>query len=256
MDHAAAGVTGADGTVAVVGDPAWQVRIASVSKLLVGYAALIALEEGSITLDEPAGPPGATVADLLAHTSGVAFDSPAVIAPPRRRRIYSNNGVEQFARHLEAATAMPFAEYLELGVLQPLGMTQTELDGSPAHDIRSTVGDMLRFCRELLRPTLVAPHTLGRATAAFEPELSGMLPGVGRMDPNPWGLTFELKGTKRPHWTGSRNSPRTFGHFGGSGTFLWIDPDAGLGCVALTDRDFGPWALEAWPAFSDAVLGQ
>jgi len=24
--------------------------------------------------------------------------------------------------------------------------------------------------------------------------------------------------------------------------------------VALADRDFGPWAIEAWPAFSDRVL--
>ena len=44
------------------------------------------------------------------------------------------------------------------------------------------------------------------------------------------------------------------GHFGGSGTFVWIDPDAGLALVALTDRTFGAWAIEAWPRFADAVL--
>ncbi|HJW70515.1 MAG TPA: serine hydrolase, partial [Candidatus Binatia bacterium] len=52
-----------------------------------------------------------------------------------------------------------------------------------------------------------------------------------------------------------RNSERTFGHFGGSGTFLWVDPEADLALVCLTDLDFGPWSLEAWPALSDAVLG-
>ena len=35
---------------------------------------------------------------------------------------------------------------------------------------------------------------------------------------------------------------------------LWVDPDAKLGLVALTDRDFGDWAKTAWPALSDAVL--
>jgi CubicO group peptidase (beta-lactamase class C family) len=47
------------------------------------------------------------------------------------------------------------------------------------------------------------------------------------MDPNDWGLGFELRDTKEPHWTGTRNSPRTYGHFGGSGSFLWLDPEPG-----------------------------
>ena len=50
------------------------------------------------------------------------------------------------------------------------------------------------------------------------------------------------------------NSPATFGHFGGAGTFLWVDPVVGLAAVVLTDREFGPWALAAWPTFSEAVL--
>ncbi len=149
---------------------------------------------------------------------------------------------------------MRFAEYLEVGLLEPLGMTSTVLRGSPAHDVWSTVADLLAFSRELLDPSLVAPKTVAMARTPHHPELMGMLPGVGRMDPNPWGLTFEIKGSKQPHWTGSANSPQTYGHFGGSGTFLWIDPVAGIGCVALTDRNFGPWALEAWPRFSDAAL--
>ena len=38
------------------------------------------------------------------------------------------------------------------------------------------------------------------------------------------------------------------------GTFLWVDPVADLALAVLTDRDFGPWALEVWPGFSDRVL--
>jgi CubicO group peptidase (beta-lactamase class C family) len=73
-------------------------------------------------------------------------------------------------------------------------------------------------------------------------------------DPNDWGLGFEIRSEKTPHWTGRSNSPSTYGHFGQSGTFLWIDPRARLGLVALTDRDFDEWARTAWPALSDAVL--
>ena len=86
------------------------------------------------------------------------------------------------------------------------------------------------------------------------PGLDGVLPGFGRQSPNDWGLGFELRDAKRPHWTAPAGSPRTFGHFGRSGTFVWIDPDALVGCVYLGDADFGPWAIDAWPAFSAAVL--
>jgi CubicO group peptidase (beta-lactamase class C family) len=254
VERVAAGVTDGTGTRAVAGDPGWRVRTASVSKLLVGLAALVAVEEGAVELDEPAGPPGATVAHLLAHTSGLAFDQDRALARPGARRIYSNVGIERFATHLAARTGIGFEDYLHQAVLAPLGMADTALAGSPAHDIVSTVADLLRFGRELLRPTLVAPATLVDATRAHFPELAGVLPGIGRFDPNPWGLTFELRDGKDPHWTGRHNSPRTFGHFGGSGTFLWVDPEAGLGCVALTRREFGRWALAAWPPFSDAVL--
>lgn len=254
VERAAAGVTDGSATLAVGGDTGWRVRIASVSKLLVGLAALVAVEEEAITLDEPAGPPGSTVRHLLAHTSGLAFDAEQVLAPPGQRRIYSNVGIEVFARHLAERTGIPFAEYLREAVTGPLGMAATELTGSPAHQIVSTVDDLLRFARELLRPTLVSPQTLAEATRPHFPATAGVLPGIGRQDPNQWGLTFEIRGGKNPHWTGRRNSPRTFGHFGGSGTFLWVDPDVGLAAVALTDRRFGPWALEAWPPFSDAVL--
>jgi CubicO group peptidase (beta-lactamase class C family) len=108
--------------------------------------------------------------------------------------------------------------------------------------------------RELLSPTLISAETLATATAVTFPNLAGVLPGFGRQDPNDWGLGFELRDHKAPHWTGTTNSPQTFGHFGRSGSFLWVDPVAGLSCGSLSDRDFGPWAAEAWPALSDAMI--
>ena len=254
VEGAAAGVTDANRTLGLTGDPHWVTRIASVAKLFAGLAALVAIEEGSLDLDEPAGPSGSTVRHLLAHASGLGFDGDAVLARPGRRRIYSNTGIERLADHLADRTGMSFAEYLRDGVLEPLGMRDTDLRGSPASEMWSTVADLLAFSRELLLPTLVSSSTLAEATRPQFPELGGVLPDIGRFEPNPWGLTFEIRDRKQPHWTGTRNSRDTFGHFGGSGSFLWVDPAAGLASVALTDREFGPWALEVWPSFSDAVL--
>ncbi|WP_416971865.1 serine hydrolase domain-containing protein [Streptomyces sp. 4F14] len=254
---AAAGVVRADGAVlGTHGPTAHRFHLASVTKPLAAYAALVAYEEGAIDLDEPAGPPGATVRHLLAHTSGLAFDEHRVMAPPGDRRLYSNAGFEQLGDHIAKATEIPFPEYLRQAVLEPLGMADTVLEGSPAKDGVSTVADLLRFAAEVQAPRLLDPRTVLDAMTVQFPGTKGVLPGYGHQNPNDWGLGFEIRGAKSPHWTGSSSSARTFGHFGQSGTFLWIDPDAGLACVALTDRPFGSWAAEVWPAFTDRVLGE
>jgi CubicO group peptidase (beta-lactamase class C family) len=252
---AAAGVTRADGVVATHGPSDAGLQWASVTKLLTGLAILVALEEGTVDLDEPAGPPGATLRHLLSHASGLQTDGEKTIAEPGRRRIYSNAGIELAARLLEERAEMPFADYFAQAVVRPLGLAG-RLSGSPAHAYGGPLDDLLVLGRELLRPTLVAGETLAEATTVQFPGLVGILPGLGRMEPNDWGLAFELRDAKSPHWTGSHNSERTFGHFGASGTFLWVDPDAGAACGVLTDRRFGVWAKEAWPTFSDAVLGE
>jgi CubicO group peptidase (beta-lactamase class C family) len=254
VDVVAAGVTNPADAVAAGGDLGWKTRIASVSKLLVAFAGLVALEEGTLTLDEPAGPEGSTVRHLMAHASGLAFAEDRTLAPPGKRRIYSNIGFEKLAAHLAQRAGIEFDRYVTEAVVEPLGMTDTEVRGSPADGMESTVGDLLRLGRELLAPTLIGRVTLDDATRPHFPALKGVLPGIGSFDPNPWGLGFELRNGKRPHWTGTANSEGTFGHFGGAGTFLWVDPAAGLAVAALTTRAFDEWAMATWPRFSDQVL--
>jgi CubicO group peptidase (beta-lactamase class C family) len=117
------------------------------------------------------------------------------------------------------------------------------------------VEDLARVAFELLAPSgLLHPTTLADAASVQYPGLRGVLPGFGPQDPNDWGLGLEIRGTKHPHWTGARNSPRTYGHFGQSGSMLWVDPDARIALVALADQPFGPWATHAWPELADAVL--
>lgn len=254
---AAAAVVRVDGTVVGSHGPTERrFPLASVTKPLAAYAVLVAYEEGAVELDEPAGPEGATVRHLLAHTSGLAFDEHRVMAAPGTRRIYSNAGFEALADHVAKATDIPFAEYLRQAVLEPLGMAATALEGSAAKDAVSTVDDLVRFAAEVQAPRLLDPRTVLEAMTVTYPGVTGILPGYGHQKPNDWGLGFEIRDGKSPHWTGGSSSPRTFGHFGQSGTFLWVDPDAGAGCVALTDRAFGPWAIEAWPPFTDAVLAE
>jgi CubicO group peptidase (beta-lactamase class C family) len=250
----AAAAVGPDGVRDAAGPTRQPFALASVTKVLSALAVLVAVEEGSVSLDEPAGPPGSTVRHLLAHASGLGPDTAEVVAAPGTRRIYSNAGFEVLAGHVERATGFSFAGYLTEAVLAPLGMHSTVLEGSAAHGAVSSCDDLARLASELLTPSLVAPATMAAATAVQLPGLAGVLPGFGRQDPNDWGLGFELRDGKQPHWTGATNSPATFGHFGRSGTFCWVDPGARVALVVLTDRPFGPWAAEAWPVLADAVL--
>lgn len=251
---AAAGVLTPDGGVENHGDSSRVVRLASISKSVCGLAALVAAEEGVIDLDEPAGPPGSTVRHLLAHASGLPFEGTTPIAPPGRRRIYSNEAFRVLAAHLGALAEMPFAEYVHAAVCVPLGI---ELDphGDPGSGMQASLDDVLAIGRELLVPTVVAHETLSEMTSVQFSGLRGVLPDYGRFDPLDWGLGVQLN-TRPPTWMGRRTSARAFGHFGGSGTFLWVDPHARVVCAVLTDREFDEWAKEAWPRLSDAVLDE
>jgi CubicO group peptidase (beta-lactamase class C family) len=253
-DHAAAAVVGPDGVIASHGDPSHTFRWASVTKLVAALAVLDAAEDGVIDLDEAAGPPGATVRHLLAHASGLPFEGDVVIAEPGARRIYSNPGYDLLGTLLAERDGVAIDQALARRVLGPLGMADSHLVDRPSGGLHGPLADLAALARELLRPSLVTRATLDEATTTAFPGLTGVLPGVGRFEPLDWGLGFELRDAKTPHWTGTRNSPATFGHFGGSGTFLWVDPSLDRSLVCLTDRDYGPWALESWPPFSDAVL--
>ncbi|MEX0836113.1 MAG: serine hydrolase domain-containing protein [Nitriliruptor sp.] len=257
-DTVAVGVTDVDGTLSEHGDTGEVLGLASVTKPLAAYAVLIAVRDGLVHLDEPAGPKadqGATVRHLLAHASGLPMDEGGVMTTvPGKRRIYSNWGYEILGELVGERVGVSFGDHLAHEVLEPLGMASTVLDGSPAKDGRGTVSDLLRFARELLAPTLLDGELHEAATTIAFPDLDGVVPGYGRQSPCDWGLGFELKGAKSPHWTGDALDASTFGHFGRSGSFLWVDPTRGLAAAELADRDFDRWAKEAWPGFNDRVV--
>ena len=248
--------------VSTHGDVDHVYRLASLAKPMTTWAVLVAVEEGIVGLDAElpesfAGQRHCTLRHLLSHAGGYPFDGTTPIAAPERTRTYSNGGIELAADLVAHASDMAFADYLRLAVFEPLGMSRSELRGSAAHRLWSSVDDVVRFLSEVRRPRLVSSATAADAISVQYPSLAGMVPGVGRYAQCPWGLGFEIRGDKSPHWTGSRNSPGTYGHFGGAGTLMWTDPDAGVSLIALTDRPFDEWDAEAllrWPQLADAVL--
>lgn len=255
----AAAVVGTAGVLAEIGDQRHRFALASVTKPLVARAAHVAVEEGVVDLDSAVGPPGSTVRHLLAHASGLAMNSAELMAEPGKRRVYSNYGFQVLAETVQDEAGIEFSRYLRDAVFEPLSMTDTRLDGgarAAGYGATSTVADLVRFAGDLLRPVTVAAQTHAEATTVQFPGLYGVLPGFGVQRPNDWGLGFELRDHKSPHWTGLTNSPDTYGHFGQSGTFVWVDPAARLALVVLTDRDFGEWARSCWPALSDTVLAE
>ena len=231
--------------------------LASVTKPIVAWSALVAVDRGLLDLDAPAGAPapdGATIGHLLSHSSGIAADSDERLASPGTRRIYSNRGIEILGQWLQEATGTPLETWVETTVLEPLGMASVLIPGSPAHSGEGSARDLSLFARELAAPRLVSSALAERARTPVLPGLDGILPGYGRQAPNPFGLGVEVRGNKSPHWTGKGNSPRTFGHFGQSGSFIWVDPVAGRQAVFLGAEPFGPVHRRTWPALGDQIL--
>lgn len=259
VDHSAAAVLvlkdGSPQIVDTTGEQQRTFALASVTKPLVAYALALAVQEGALEYDDAVPyPEGATVRHLVAHAAGLDFDSERVRYGLAERRMYSNQGFVYVAEALERATEIPWRDYVREAVFEPLGMTSTTIEGAPGAGGVSTAADLSAFAAELLAPKLLDPSLLNEVKTVQFPGLDGLLPGYGTRKPNDWGLGFEIRDHKSPHWTGTSNSPETFGHFGQSGTFLWVDPVIGVATVVLTDRDFGPWAQPLWTEVSDLVV--
>ena len=169
------------------------------------------------------------------------------------RRIYSNPATSSWGRSSRNGPGWPSRHTWTRRSSSRLGLSSFELTGSPGWGGRCSLDDLLRFGQELLAPSSVAARRWRRD--------SGRLPRPGRRAARVRRPGSERLGARiraaRPEVApldGVANSASTFGHFGRSGTFLWVDPEIDLACAVLTDREFGPWAIEAWPVLSDAVV--
>lgn len=238
----------------ITGETGTSFPWASVTKPLAAWATLIAVDQGHLSLEDPAGQEGATVRHLLAHASGLPFEEgPA--QSPERRRVYSNTGFEVLGERVASAVGARFDEWVRASVLEPLEMHSVELSDSAAYGASGNVVDLLALALELLQPTLVSPELGKEARAVQFPGLDGVLPGFGRQERNDWGLGLEIRTDKTPHWTAKSGSPGTFGHFGQSGSFVWVDPGADLTAVFLGERSFRQDThAKLWPRLNAEIL--
>ena len=214
--------------------------LASVTKPIVAWSALVAVDRGLVGLDDPAGPEGSTVRHLLAHASGLPFEGRRPVAAPGKRRIYSNQGFDVLGEVLAGATGMGVAQWVRRSVFEPLGMTTADISGSPAHAGVASATDVSLFGAELARPTLVSAPLAALAGLSQFPDLAGV--GV------------EIRGEKSPHWTAPDASARTIGHFGQSGSFVWADRDLGASAVFVGVEPFGAWHRDNWSALNAQLL--
>jgi CubicO group peptidase (beta-lactamase class C family) len=214
---------------------------------------------------------------------------------PGTRRRYSNAGYALTGRLLEQASEMPARDYLAAALLEHLDMDASlgldEVDASRTATVREAgldaPGEELfngaafrrkgpvaggafataraygTFLTCLLRRgagdggAVLAPETVDEMLACQFGELPGEVEGVGSWDLLCWGLGFDVRGTRRPHWTGDSLPPSASSHFGASGTVAWLDPTRDLGLVALANRGtYGGWWARAggWGDLTSAVV--
>ena len=192
--EAAAVVLGPEGVRAQRGDlellRAWR----SVTKTVTGLACTIALQEGRVSLEDEAGPPGSTLRHLLTHASGCTYESPNTLQPPGQRRHYSNYGIDEASRHVERALRRDFGDWVAERVAEPLGMDHLEWGGSASVGAVGPLTDLALLAAELLRPTLLSERWYAELTGVQFPELVGIMPGFGKQTPNPFGLGLEVRG--------------------------------------------------------------
>lgn len=217
----------------------------------------------------PPAPPGVRLVDLLAHCSGLPFDAPADnmgirfgIANPDERaiepftkRVYSNYNFELAGAFAESRLGVPWNDWVGRVITGPLGMNGTKLSDSPAWGAVGPIVDLARLAAEMLSPSRsgLAAADIDRFSAPVHPGLRGVLPGYGHQKDNLWGAGVEIHGAKTPHYLPESFPPEVIGHFGQSGSFIWVDREAGAAGVFLGAEPFGPVHKALWPRLNAEI---
>lgn len=183
-------------------------------------------------------------------------------AHPRTAYLYSDINFEILGEIVRRVSGEPFDRYCQDHVFAPLGMKETafrpplvlrsriaptagesgkvywgevhdatarRMGGVAGHaGLFSTAGDLANFARILLNgekaggSVILSPASVAKMTSRQSP------PGSARAR----GLGWDLGGTGGL----AVFPPGSFGHFGFTGTMLWVDPKADLFAVVLTHR--------------------
>jgi CubicO group peptidase (beta-lactamase class C family) len=242
-------VDGALVTVEEGGDLEERRQWASVSKMAVALAFCVEVDWGLHAITENFGPRGATLSNLLSHSSGLGLEKDDPVAPVATKRIYSNYGIDHAVDVVTKGGDA--AQWLEDRVFRGFGMEDTRLEGRPSAGVVGSTTDLARLAVAWLRPDGIVKETRDRFVKPFLPDLAGIVPGFGRFAPCPWGLGPEVRGEKE-HWMGDW-PPESFGHFGQSGALMLLNANERIGLVATSTERFGPWAVSLWPRWTSEM---
>ncbi len=222
---------------------------ASVSKMAVSLAFGVESDWELHRFDQPLGPPGATLSNLLSHSSGLGLEEGDPVVPVGTKRIYSNYGFDLAVESILGENTAD--EWLQQRVFRPFGMSATKLEGRPSSGVIGSTNDLATLAVAWLRPGAIAKATRDRIITPYAPQLDGFVPGFGRFSPCPWGLGPEIQGDKH-HWMGDW-PPASFGHFGQSGSMILLNADEQIGLVATSTEPFGRWAAKLWPSWTSSM---
>jgi CubicO group peptidase (beta-lactamase class C family) len=222
---------------------------ASVSKMAVAMAFGVEVDWGLHKLTESIGPRGATLSNLLSHSSGLGLEEDDPVVDVGTKRVYSNYAIDCAVKAVVGDNDP--AQWLEYRLFGGFGMSTTRLEGRPSSGVVGSTEDLLRLGVAWLRPDGIAKETRDRFITPFIPTLDGIVPGFGRFSPCPWGLGPEVRGDKQ-HWMGDW-PPESFGHFGQSGALMLLNVQENIGVVATSTENFGPWAVKLWPEWTSAM---
>ena len=233
-------------------------------------------------------------ADADTHTQLRNYPRSKLAVPVGSKVEYSNVGYGLLGLLVEAVSGQSFPLFVRERLFIPAGMSDAHLPapealypriavvggtpepGSPTerfnsdyarratHPAGSVVGtaaDVASFFQLFLDDgrshgrTVLAPATARLMTASQSDGLRGGIEGFMTWDDCAWGLGFDLRGRKHPHFSGEFTAPATFGHTGVSGNFAWADPTRELVCVLLANRLLhNRWNEPRWSRYSTAVV--
>lgn len=208
---------------------------------------------------------------------------------------YQSMGIAMLAEVVHQLSGMELRAFLRKEVFEPLGMRETSLGwraemqdcvaavrlspeqartdwnwntpywlgfGAPWGGLITSPADFSRFCRMMLGGgTLDGVRVLspGSVRAMTSNQLAAM-PDIPEADRRcrPWGFGWRLQWPGQPESFGDLLGPRTYGHWGASGTLCWIDPDAEAFFILFTTQpmaDEGRLLARVSNAVAAAIVG-
>lgn len=200
-----------------------------------------------------------------------------LLFPPGTKVSYQSMGTAMLAEILHQVTGVKLSDFLRKEIFLPLGMNDTSLGwqsekkdriaairvspeqektdwhwntpfwlsfGAPWGGMITSPSDFARFCQMMLNDGAFDERrilSLATVRAMTSNQLVGMplVPEEERRC-RPWGLGWRLNWPGHSANFGDLLGPRTYGHWGATGTLCWLDPDAQAFCILFTTQPQEP----------------